>query len=61
MHRLVGGLRSAMSYADAHTIAEFHANARFVRITAGGPDRVPPARPQLSPGAAPYCRACLIR
>ena len=33
---LVGGLRSAMSYADAHTIAEFHANARFVRITTAG-------------------------
>ena len=25
-----------MSYADAHTIAEFHANARFVRITTAG-------------------------
>src|SRR4051812_16797423 len=36
VHRLVGGLRSAMSYADAHTIAEFHANARFVRITTAG-------------------------
>ncbi len=36
VHRLIGGLRSAMSYADAHTIAEFHANARFVRITTAG-------------------------
>ena len=36
VHRLVGGLRSAMSYADAHSIAEFHANARFVRITTAG-------------------------
>ena len=36
MHELVGGLRSAMSYSDARTIAEFHANARFVRITAAG-------------------------
>ena len=36
VHRLVGGLRSAMSYADAHSIAEFHANARFVRITPAG-------------------------
>ena len=33
---LVGGLRSAMSYADARTIAEFHANAQFVRITSAG-------------------------
>ncbi len=36
VHRLIGGLRSAMSYADAHSIAEFHANARFVRITTAG-------------------------
>jgi IMP dehydrogenase len=36
VHRLIGGLRSAMSYADAHTIAEFHQNARFVRITTAG-------------------------
>jgi IMP dehydrogenase len=36
VHRLVGGLRSAMSYSDARTIAEFHANARFVRITSAG-------------------------
>jgi IMP dehydrogenase len=34
--RLVGGLRSAMSYADARSIADFHANARFVRITSAG-------------------------
>ncbi len=36
VHRLVGGLRSAMSYADARTLQEFHANARFVRITTAG-------------------------
>ncbi len=33
---LVGGLRSAMSYSNARTIGEFHANARFVRITTAG-------------------------
>ena len=36
LHGLVGGLRSGMSYSDARTIAEFHRNARFVRITPGG-------------------------
>ena len=36
LHGLVGGLRSGMSYSDAHTIPEFHRNARFVRITPGG-------------------------
>jgi IMP dehydrogenase len=36
VHDLVGGLRSAMSYADARTIREFQANARFVRITPAG-------------------------
>jgi len=36
LHGLVGGLRSGMSYSDARTIPEFHANARFVRITPGG-------------------------
>jgi IMP dehydrogenase len=34
--RLIGGLRSAMSYADARTIREFHANAQFVQITYAG-------------------------
>ena len=33
---LVGGLRSGMSYSNAHTIPELHRNARFVRITPGG-------------------------
>jgi IMP dehydrogenase len=34
--RLVGGLRSAMSYSNAKTISEFHRNATFVRITSAG-------------------------
>lgn len=33
---LAGGLRSAMSYSNAHDVAEFHKRARFVRITAAG-------------------------
>jgi IMP dehydrogenase len=33
---LVGGLRSAMSYSDSRTVAQFHEKARFVRITAAG-------------------------
>lgn len=36
VHDLVGGLRSAMSYSDARTIAEFQERARFVRITPAG-------------------------
>ena len=36
LHGLVGGLRSGMSYSNAHTIPELHRNARFVRITPGG-------------------------
>jgi IMP dehydrogenase len=33
---LMGGLRSGMSYSNAHTIREMQENARFVRITPGG-------------------------
>jgi IMP dehydrogenase len=36
LHELVGGLRSGMSYSNAHTIPELHRNARFVQITPGG-------------------------
>ncbi|MFP5451246.1 MAG: IMP dehydrogenase [Thermoleophilia bacterium] len=36
IHDLVGGLRSGMSYSNAHTIPEMHRVARFVRITPGG-------------------------
>ena len=36
IHDLVGGLRSGMSYSNAHTIGEMHRVARFVRITPGG-------------------------
>lgn len=33
---MVGGLRSGMSYSDAHTIREMNRKGRFVRITAAG-------------------------
>ncbi|HTI66471.1 MAG TPA: IMP dehydrogenase [Caulobacteraceae bacterium] len=36
LHQLVGGLRAAMGYVGAPTIAEFQARARFVRITGAG-------------------------
>jgi len=38
----VGGLRSSMSYLGAHTIEEFHKNARFIRITNAGMDESKP-------------------
>lgn len=36
LHQLVGGLRSGLSYAGAHTIPELWENAEFVRITSAG-------------------------
>ena len=36
VQKLLAGLRSSMSYLDAQTIAEFQANARFVRVTQAG-------------------------
>jgi IMP dehydrogenase len=33
---LVGGLRSGMSYSDAHTLKELYEKARFVRVTPAG-------------------------
>ena len=35
-HQLVGGLRAAMGYSGASTIAELHRKGSFVRITAAG-------------------------
>jgi len=35
-HQLVGGLRAAMGYCGAHTIAELQTNSRLIRITAAG-------------------------
>ena len=34
--RLLAGVRSSMSYLDAASIAEFQANAQFIRITNAG-------------------------
>jgi IMP dehydrogenase len=36
IHRLIGGLRSGVSYCGATTIDEMHQSASFVRITASG-------------------------
>jgi len=36
LHQVVGGLRSGMSYAGAHTIEELWQNAEFIQITAAG-------------------------
>ncbi|NWG53069.1 MAG: IMP dehydrogenase [Hydrogenophilaceae bacterium] len=36
IHQLVGGLRAAMGYTGAKTLADFRKNARFVRISAAG-------------------------
>ena len=35
-HQLVGGLRAAMGYSGARTIAELQERGRFMRITAAG-------------------------
>jgi IMP dehydrogenase len=36
IHQLIGGLRSSMGYLGCATIAEMHARAAFVEITASG-------------------------
>ncbi|CAN5406715.1 IMP dehydrogenase [soil metagenome] len=36
LHQMVGGLRAAMGYVGAPTIADFQARAKFVRITGAG-------------------------
>ncbi|OQW53161.1 MAG: IMP dehydrogenase [Proteobacteria bacterium SG_bin9] len=36
LHQLAGGLRAAMGYVGARTLAEFHQKAQFVRITGAG-------------------------
>jgi IMP dehydrogenase len=36
LHQLAGGLRAAMGYVGAKTVAEFHDKARFVRISNAG-------------------------
>ncbi|MBV9551143.1 MAG: IMP dehydrogenase [Alphaproteobacteria bacterium] len=36
VHQIIGGLRAAMGYTGCATIADFHAKAKFVRITGAG-------------------------
>jgi IMP dehydrogenase len=36
LHQLTGGLRAAMGYVGAKTLAEFHAKAEFIRISGAG-------------------------
>jgi IMP dehydrogenase len=36
LHQLTGGLRAAMGYVGARTLAEFHEKAEFVRVSAAG-------------------------
>ncbi|MBV8972933.1 MAG: IMP dehydrogenase [Sphingomonadaceae bacterium] len=36
LHQLVGGLKAAMGYTGAATLAEFHTRAQFIRITNAG-------------------------
>jgi IMP dehydrogenase len=36
IHQLVGGLRAAMGYTGAKTVAEFQKNAKFIRVTGAG-------------------------
>ena len=36
IHQLLGGVRAAMGYTGSETISDFHANARFVKITNAG-------------------------
>ena len=36
LHQLAGGLRAAMGYVGARSLAELHAKAEFVRVSAAG-------------------------
>ena len=36
LHQIIGGLRSGMSYAGAHTLPELWENAEFIRVTHAG-------------------------
>ncbi len=36
LHQLVGGLRAAMGYTGARSIAELHEKAEFIQITNAG-------------------------
>jgi IMP dehydrogenase len=36
LHQLTGGLRAAMGYVGAKTLAEFHAKVEFMRVSGAG-------------------------
>jgi IMP dehydrogenase len=53
-HQLVGGLRAAMGYCGAHTIAELQTNSRLIRITAAGLSESHPHDVQMTVEAPNY-------
>jgi IMP dehydrogenase len=53
-HQLVGGLRSAMGYAGAHTIGELQQGGRLIRITAAGLKESHPHDVQMTVEAPNY-------
>jgi len=55
-HQLIGGLRAAMGYSGADSIAALHANGRFVRITAAGLKESHPHDIQMTVEAPNYHR-----
>lgn len=54
VHQLVGGLRSAMGYTGAPTIAHLKENGRFIQITAAGLQESHPHDIQLTAEAPNY-------
>ena len=36
LHQMAGGLRAAMGYVGAKTVAELHKKAKFIQITGAG-------------------------
>jgi IMP dehydrogenase len=57
VHQVVGGLRQAMGYCGAATIAEMQANTRFVRITPAGLQESHPHGVTITKDAPNYRRS----
>ncbi|HPE11541.1 MAG: IMP dehydrogenase [Actinobacteria bacterium] len=55
-HQLIGGLRAAMGYSGADSIAQLHAKGRFVRITSAGLKESHPHDIQMTVEAPNYHR-----
>jgi IMP dehydrogenase len=55
-HQLIGGLRAAMGYSGADSIAQLHTNGRFVRITSAGLKESHPHDIQMTVEAPNYHR-----